>query len=252
VDLRCVLAERRGAVGLVVLNRPAKLNAINGQMANELVQVLDEYEADGEVRAIVLAGAGERAFSAGGDMTEVVQGLGPEARRRRNAPFWKRVRECRKPTIAAIRGYCYGGAAVLASSCDIRICGDDAKFRFVGATYGLGGGGSLLPRIVGDANAKEILFTADIVDAAEALRVGLANQVVPAAEVVDYAVAMGARMAGNSPSAVLALKQIIESALPIEDAIELETALASRNAATQDTASRFRAAAERVVGSGAL
>src|SRR5687768_2073937 len=105
------------------MNRLAKLNAINGQMANELLQVPDRYGADDGIRAIVLTGAGEQAFSAGGDMTEVVQGLGPEARRPRNAPFAKRVRECRKPTIAAIRGYCYGGAAVLASSCDIRICG---------------------------------------------------------------------------------------------------------------------------------
>ena len=244
----CVLAERRGAVGLAILNRPAKLNAINAQLATELIQVLDEFEADDGIRAIVLTGAGERAFSAGGDMTEQVDRLGSGAHRPPGPPLAQRVRACRKPVLAAIRGYCYGGAANLVINCDIRICGDDAKLRFVGATYGLPPAGAMLPRIVGEAKAKELLFTADVVDAGEALRIGLANQVVPAAEVVEYTVAMAERIAGNSPSAVMALKEIVNVALPTDEALAREAAFRDELSATQDTADRFRAATERVTG----
>ena len=247
MDLTCVIAERRGPIGLAVLNRPEKLNAMNAQLAADLIVALDAFEADEEIRAIVLTGAGERAFSAGGDMSEQVERLGPGASRPPSPPAARRVGECRKPVLAAIRGYCYGGAAILAINCDIRVCGDDARFRFVGATYGLAPGGAVLPRIVGEAKAKELLFTADPVDAAEALRIGLANQVVPAAEVVDYTLAMAERIAANSPRAVLALKEVVNLALPVEEALAREDALVRELRASEDTAGRFRVATERVV-----
>ncbi|HYU20960.1 MAG TPA: enoyl-CoA hydratase/isomerase family protein [Chloroflexota bacterium] len=243
-----VRTERRGAVGVAYLNRPAKLNAISAQLADELIQVIDEYEADDEVRAIVLAGAGNRAFSSGADMTEQVDRFGAAARRPPSPPLAKRVRECRKPVLAAIRGYCYGGAAILAINCDIRVCGDDAKFRFVGASYGLAPGGAMLPRIVGEAKAKELLFTTDVVDAAEALWIGLANHVVPAAAVIDHTVAMAERIAANSPRAVMALKQIVNAALPVDEALARESDTTRELMAREETASRFRAAADRVVG----
>lgn len=245
-----VLTERRGHVGLATLNRPEKHNAMNRQLTHELVQAIEAFEADDEIHAIVLTGAGERAFSAGGDMTEVRERLGPNAAPGGDGPnLSETVRNCRKPVIAAIRGICYGGAAHLAVNCDIRICSDDARFRFVAANYGMPACGAILPRIVGEAKAKEILFTADVIHADEALRVGLANQVVPAAEVVDYAVAMGERIAGNSPYAVRALKEIIDAALPIEEALELEGERTRELRSSSYTEQRFRAAAARVTGS---
>ncbi|MDP8921824.1 MAG: enoyl-CoA hydratase/isomerase family protein [Chloroflexota bacterium] len=247
-DLTCVLAERRGPVGLGILNRPEKLNAMSSRLTAEMVRVLDAFEADDEIRVIVLTGAGDRAFSAGGDLNEVRERVGPNARRAPNPPLGERIRACRKPVIAAIRGYCYGGAAALVLNCDIRICGDDAKTRFIGASYGGIGGGALLPRIVGEAKAKELLLTTDVVPAAEALRIGLANQVVPAAEVVDYAVAMGERIAANHPRAVLGYKEIVNAALPVEEALAREAAIRAELQASEDTAARFNAAAERVVG----
>ena len=247
-DLTCVLAEKRGPVGLGILNRPEKLNAMSSQLTAEMIRVLDAYEADDEVRVIVLTGAGDRAFSAGGDINEVRERVGPNARRAPNPPLGERIRTCRKPTIAAIRGYCYGGAAALVTNCDIRICGDDAKIRFIGASYGGIGGGALLPRIVGEAKAKELLLTTDVVPAAEALRIGLANQVVPAAEVVDYAVAMGERIAANHPQAILAFKEIVNVALPVEQALAREAQLRAELQESTETAQRFNAAAERVVG----
>jgi enoyl-CoA hydratase len=243
-----VLVERRGPVGIATLNRPEKLNAMNAQLSAELIRAIDDFEADDEILAIVFTGAGERAFSAGGDMTEVRQRLGPNATRSSGPSVGARIRECRKPTLAAIRGYCYGGAANTVINCDIRICGDDAKFRFIAASYGLPAAGAMLPRIVGEAKAKELLFTTDVVAAAEALRIGLANQVMPPAEVLNHTVAMAERIAANSPAAVAAIKQVVNVALPVEAAVAREAELAHELSATEDTAGRFRTAAARVVG----
>ncbi len=249
-DPRYILAEARGAVGLITLNRPEKLNAMNAQLSAELVQALDAFEADEAIRAIVLTGAGDRAFSAGADMREGVSRLHGAPVPAPGPSPTQRVRACAKPVLAAIRGYCYGGGANLAVCCDIRICAEDARFRFVGVTYGLPVSGAMLPRIVGEAKAKEILFTGDVVEAAEALRIGLANQVVPAAELLPYTLAIAARIAENSPAAVRALKVIVDTALPVAAAVERETALVSELRASAEHAARFRAAADRVVGRG--
>ncbi|MCC7368699.1 MAG: enoyl-CoA hydratase/isomerase family protein [Chloroflexi bacterium] len=245
---RLVLVEKRGPVGIATLNRPEKHNAMSSALSQQLVDAIDAFEADDEIAVIVVTGAGERAFSAGGDMTEVRDRMGPNGRSGGGPNTSERVRTCAKPVIAAIRGICYGGAAHLAVNCDIRICGDDTRFRFVAAQYGMPACGAILPRIVGDAKAKEILMTADIVYADEALRSGLANQVVPAAEVLDTAVAMGARIAANSQIAVQALKRIIDAALPIDDAMALEQALGKAARESTDSEQRFRAAATRVTG----
>jgi enoyl-CoA hydratase/carnithine racemase len=245
-----VLVERRGPVGLATLNRPEKHNAMSSALTRELIAAIDAFAADDEIAAIVLTGAGERAFSAGGDMTEVRDRMGPEGvRRESDGPsLSETVLRCPKPVIAAIRGFCYGGAAQLAVNCDIRICGDDAKFRFVAVNYGMPACGAILPRIVGEAKAKEILFTGDVVDAQEALRVGLANQVVPPSEVVEYAVKMGERIAGNSQFAVRSLKTIIDAALPVEEALALEGKLGFEARSSREAEHRFKAAAARVVG----
>lgn len=247
-DWQFVKAERHGAVGLIWLNRPEKLNAMNTQLNAELVEAIDAFERDESILAIVLTGAGERAFSAGGDMAEQRSQLGTTHDGPTPLSPAKKARECPKPVLAAIRGYCYGGAANLAVNCDIRICGDDAKFRFVGASYGLVPSGAMLPRIVGEAKAKELLFTTDVVDAAEAHRIGLANQVVPAADVLEHTLAMAQRIAANSPLAVQALKVIVDASLPPDEALAQEAAYTTRLRSGAEHATRFRAAAERVVG----
>jgi enoyl-CoA hydratase len=242
-----VLVERRGAVGLVTLNRPAKLNALNAQLMDELEQVLRDLDEDEHIGAIVITGAGERAFSAGGDMAEQVEAIeGRHAPRRGSAAAG--LRTCRTPTIAAIRGYCYGGAALLAMSCDIRISGDDGRFKFHGATYGRALGGALLPRVVGAAKAKELLFTGDDVPAHEALRIGLVNHVVAPEEVVATALAMAERIAANSPRAIHAIKETIDLALPAEQAHAFESQANRDLAHSPDSTARFRRAAERVIG----
>jgi enoyl-CoA hydratase len=242
-----VLIERRNGVGLVTLNRPEKLNALNSELVEHLVGALQELDADEAIGAIVLTGAGERAFSAGGDMTEQLTALAT-ARTAPRVSATAVVQACQTPTIAAIRGYCFGGGALLAVACDIRIGTPDARIKFHGASYGRAPGGAVLPRIVGDAKAKELLFTGDEIGGAEAYRIGLFNQVAPAEEVVEVAVGMGARIAANSYVAVRALKEIINMALPTETATEQERYVNRDMGRSPDSAARFRTAAERVVG----
>ena len=242
-----ILVERRGRVGLVTLNRPEKLNALSSELVNQLERALHELDEDNAIGAIVITGAGDRAFSAGGDMAEQVAAL-EQARSFPRVNASAVVFAATKPTIAAIRGYCFGGGALLAIHCDIRIGGEDARLKFHGASYGRAPGGAVLPRIVGAAKAKELLFTGDEVSSSEALRIGLLNQVVAADKVVDTAVGMAARIAANSPEAIRVLKQIIDEALPVEKALEREHELNRDIGRTADSAARFRAAAERVIG----
>jgi enoyl-CoA hydratase len=242
-----VLVEVRGRVGVVTLNRPEKLNALSSELVNQLEQAITALDQDDAIGAIVITGAGERAFSSGGDMAEQVEALSEERALPRVGAS-SVVRVAKKPTIAAIRGYCFGGGALMAIECDIRIGGDDARFKFHGASYGRAPGGAVLPRIVGEAKAKELLFTGDEIRADEALRIGLLNQLVAPGAVVETAVAMGERIAANSPPAVRALKEIIDVALPVEKALEREHELNQGIGRTPDSAARFRSAAERVIG----
>jgi enoyl-CoA hydratase len=246
-DEPVILIERRGGVGIITLNRPAKLNALNTPLMNDLEAAIQAFDADDEIGAVVITGAGERAFSAGGDMKEQVDQLDSNTiRERRSAGTI--VRASQKPTLAAVRGYCYGGGAILAINCDLRIAGADARFKFPAVSYGHASGGAVLPSIVGVPKAKELLFTADVVEADEALRIGLVNQVVPPDEALEAAVAMASRIAANSPQAVAAVRRVVEVAAPTGQAFEHEEAVNRELRTTKESGARFRQVANRVVG----
>lgn len=255
-EFKAIILERHGATAVVRLNRVEKHNAISREMAAELVRCLDTLNADPDVRVIVLTGAGEKAFCAGADMAEAalgryaeVAGDAPPIEGGRDWAAQAAVRLVRasKPVIAAVNGYAYGGGAIFAVCCDIRICAESARFRFVGATYGLAVGASMLPRAVGGPMAKDLIFTARTVDAEEASRIGLANHVVPDAELERTVLEMAEQIAGNSPAAIAAAKEVIDIATSTKDAAlrELEHNIALRQ--SEDHVSRFRSAAERVV-----
>src|SRR5436309_7082199 len=133
-DFGAILTERNGAIALIRLNRPEKHNAINSVMSRELIEALDAFEADDDVRVIILTGAGEKAFCAGADMGEAI-GRGSDGRGTNDSAARAAVRLARvaKPLVAAVNGYAYGGGAVFAINCDIRIASENARFRFVGA-----------------------------------------------------------------------------------------------------------------------
>jgi enoyl-CoA hydratase len=247
VTYNAIILERDGRVATIRLNRPDKYNAINAEMSAELIDCLDVLDPDDDVRVIVLTGAGEKAFCAGADMAEAI-GTAGDGRRDAAARAAVRLARTRKPLIAAVNGYAYGGGAVFAISCDIRICSDKAKFRFVGATYGLVVGASQLPRIVGAPIAKELIFTARVVDADEAYRIGLANRVTSPADLEKAVNEMASSIAENSPASVIASKEVIDLATLRTKAgkREMEHNLELRQG--DDHRERFRAAAERVTG----
>jgi enoyl-CoA hydratase/carnithine racemase len=244
-----VLCERHGPVALLRLNRPDKHNAINRRLSSALVSHLDALADDGEARAVIITGAGEKAFCAGADMTEALGAARGEGRGDGTVDVIMRLVRFPKPVIAAVNGFAYGGGALLAVTCDLRVAAHTARFRFPGASYGLVVGGSQLPRVVGISRAKDLIFTGRVVDAAEALRIGLVDRLVGLPDLDDAALALANQIAENSPEAVRASKEVIDAVLPIEPAArrELEANLALR--ASEEHRRRFREATERVAGS---
>ncbi len=190
-----------GGVGIVTLNRPKVLNALSYPLACELDEALTTFEDDPEIKCVVITGAGEKAFSAGADIHEMAN-ISPyelAERQRRRAVFTWHLATLKKPTIGAINGLAYGGAALLSSSLDIRIGCERSSFRFLAATYGRINSTWTLPLVVGWARAKELLYTARVVKADDALQIGLLNTVVPADELRDAAIEMGRQIAANTP-----------------------------------------------------
>jgi enoyl-CoA hydratase len=250
-----LLSERRGEHGevlLLTLNRPERHNALNAALNHALGEAVAAAEPAG-ARVIVLTGAGGRAFCAGGDMLEmsgVEQGrdpLPPPAERRNGT---EELAGTPLPVIAAVNGICYGGAALTAILCDIRIASDNASFRFPGAAYGLVVGGAQLPRIVGPAFAKELLFTARVVHAEEALRIGLVNALVPQAGVLDAAMEMARQIAQNSPPALIATKETVDRATQIDAGLASEADHNRSLRTSPEHHERFKAAAQRVAARG--
>jgi enoyl-CoA hydratase len=215
-----VLSERRGPVALLTLNRPDKLNAVNVPVIEALDAALDAAETEEAVRAIVLAGAG-RAFSAGFDLD---MGLGegkpdPAAVRRALENDFRvitRLWDSPKPTIAAVHGYCLGSAMELAVACDLTIAAEDCRFGEPEVKFGSGIVALLLPWLAGPKAAKYLLLTGeDRASAADMQALGLVNRVVPAASLLDEAIALAQRIAANDALAVRMTKKAINRSLDI-------------------------------------
>jgi enoyl-CoA hydratase/carnithine racemase len=244
-----VLCERDGPVAIVRLNRPEKRNAINRELSTALAETFAQLEADDSVLAIVLTGAGDKAFCAGADMSEQAERLGGGPQQQSQAAnAYGAVAEATKPVVAAINGYAFGGGALLAANCDIRLASETATIRFVGASYGLVVGGTQLPQIIGPAFAKELLFTAKVIDAREAERIGFVNHVLPAQALLSAAIAMAKQIAENSPDAVRWAKRVVDAATVIEQGREVDAEANRVLRASADHATRFREAAKRVTG----
>ena len=208
-----MIARKDGAVGWMLFNNPARHNAVSVDMWKAVPEILDEFNADGDVRAVVLAGTGGKAFISGADISEFEQKRGSrEAILEYNAIGDRANRaivECGKPTIAMIQGYCIGGGLGVALGCDLRIASDNSRFGVPAAKLGLGyafPGIKRLADVVGPSFAKEIFYTARQFDANEALQMGLVNRVRPVAEVESYVADYAARIAENAPMTIAAVK----------------------------------------------
>lgn len=210
-----ILVEKTDGVAILTMNRPEKLNAMSRQLSAELHQAVLQMCDDEAIGCIVITGAGERAFSAGGDIHEQRQ----DDRRYTQAELDERtavrsrgsyeISACPKPTIGMMNGLAYGGAAVLASSLDMRIGCERTKFRFLAAAYGRINSTWTLPNQVGWPMAKELLFSARIVEADEAYRIGLLNHLVPSEQLRDTTLELATMIAHNNRKAVMGIKELL-------------------------------------------
>jgi enoyl-CoA hydratase len=229
VEDTAVLYHKEGNVGIITLNRPKRLNAINSDLLGGLIQKLHKSGDDNDVASVVLTGAG-RAFCAGEDLKETSAG--------KSLAQWTReiealqetqrlIMQLGKPLIAAINGYAVGGGLEFALSCDIRIAGEDAKFGFPETGVGLtvtNAGTKLIAQIVGLGKAKELILTGDIIDAEEAMRIGLVNKVVPAERLIAETLQVCQKINQRSPLALRLSRIAIDQGLhsSFEQILELE------------------------------
>jgi enoyl-CoA hydratase/carnithine racemase len=210
-----ILIEKDGGVAILTMNRPDQLNAMNYQLTTELHDAVTEMVADKAIGCIVITGTGTRAFSAGGDIHEqrandrafTQEEL--DARRAISSRGSYEISACPKPTIGMMNGLAYGGAAVLASSLDMRVGCEHCSFRFLAAAYGRINSTWTLPNQVGWPIAKELLFSARMVEAEEAHRLGLLNHLVPCADLRQKTMELATMIAGNHRQAVMGVKALL-------------------------------------------
>ncbi len=210
-----ITVEIEEGVGIITLNRPEKLNAMNNQLSTELHQAVRDLNENDDVGCIVLTGSGNRAFSAGGDIHEQRENdakYTPEELEERNKGRSRGSYElaaCDKPIIGMINGLAYGGGAVLSSSLDFRIGCENSSFRFLAVAYGRINSTWTLPNQVGWPMAKELLFTARVVEAEEAYRIGLLNHLVPSEQLREKTMEIATTIAKNRRDSVIGVKRLL-------------------------------------------
>lgn len=226
-----ILTEVAGRVAVLTINRPDKRNALNGPTRAALIAALDALRGDDEIRVVVITGAGDKAFIAGADIGEF-EGRTPvdQFRVMKGPSVFDAVDAFPKPVIAMINGFALGGGCELALACDIRIAADSAKLGQPEVNLGIipgGGGTQRLPRLVGNGNACKLLFTGELIDAVEALRIGLVEEVVPASQLRERVLALAATIAEKSPVALQLIKEAVRAAqrTSLDDGLRLETTL---------------------------
>ena len=233
-----ILVETDTGVGIIRLNRPKALNALNDALIAELNAVLDAFESDDAIGCIVITGS-EKAFAAGADIKQMAEGQFADFYKRDPFQNLERVPRCRKPTIAAVAGYALGGGCELAMMCDFIIAADTAKFGQPEITLGVmpaWGGSQRLTRSVGKAKAMDLCLTGRMMDAAEAERAGLVARVVPADKLMEETLAAARKIAAMGGLATIANKEAVNAAFetPLNEGLKLERRLFYGLFATED------------------
>ena len=227
-----IIYEKKGGIVYITLNRPQALNAVNIKMRDELYEVLPAIEDDPEVMVGIIRGAGDRGFSAGADITEFgttpSQAIARQVRWERD--LWGKFLGVSKPLIAAIHGFALGAGVEMSMCCDIRIASDDARFGLPEVGLGMvptAGGSQTMPRLVALGMCTATILTGDIINAAEALRIGLINKIVTRADLLPAVEDTARKIMSRSQIAVRYAKQAINRGLdlPLEQGLEMEREL---------------------------
>ena len=213
-----LLFESENGIGIVTINRPKALNALNAATICELEQMFDELAKDDTVKVVILTGGGEKSFVAGADISEMQSMSALEGRSwaKSAQAVFNKIENLPKPVIAAVNGFALGGGCEICMACDIRIASEKAKFGQPEVSLGIPpgfGGTQRLARLVGKGRAKELLFSGDMIDAAEAYRIGLANKVASPEELMNTAKAMAQKFMSRAPIAVQVCKAAVNEGL---------------------------------------
>ncbi len=236
-----LLFESENGIGIVTINRPKALNALNAATIYELDRMFDELAKDDTVKAVILTGSGQKAFVAGADITEMQSMSAIKGRNwgKLAQAVFNKIENLPKPVIAAVNGYALGGGCEISMACDIRIAAENAKFGQPEVSLGIPpgfGGTQRLPRLVGKGRAKELLFTGDMIDAEEAYRIGLANKVVASEELMETAKAMAQKIMSRAPIAVQVCKAAVNEGMDtdLESGVAYEAEVFGLCFATED------------------
>ncbi len=253
MDHQAIIFERKNGIAYVTLNRPEVLNARNRQMREELISAVTAIRADPEVRVMIVTGAGERSFSAGRDLKEAAQEkVGVVAARQAKMEIGdtELIARLNKPVIAAINGFALGGGCELALACDIRVAVEDAKLGLPEVSRGMipgSGGTQRLSRVVGLGKALELILTGSVIDAQEAVRIGLVNKVVPRDQLMAAAEEYAQAIVTKAPLAVIFAKEAVREGyeMSLDDGLRLETDLSALLRTTSDVKEGARAFVEK-------
>ena len=245
-----ILVETRGPVGLITLNRPKAMNALCADLAREIAEAVDAYEADVAIGALVVTGS-ERAFCAGADIKEMADKNYMDVYKEDFITVnWERLSQCRKPVVAAVAGYALGGGCEFAMMCDFILAADNAKFGqpeiLIGTIPGAGGT-QRLTRFIGKSKAMEMVLTGRMMDAEEAERSGLVSRIVPVDELVDDAVQTAEKMANLSRPIVMLAKESVNRAYEttLAEGVRFERRVFHSTFSTEDQKEGMAAFAEK-------
>lgn len=244
-----VLVTKEGAIGVVQLNRPKVLNALNFEVMSELVSGLEELDRETAVKVIILTG-GEKTFAAGADLAEMSQATPVDLMLGRRFELWDRIRKISKPIIAAVSGYCLGGGNELAMNCDLIVASETATFGQPEVNVGIipgAGGTQRLPRAVGKYKAMEMILTGKSITADEAYRIGLVNHVVPPESLMEEAKKIATDIASKPPISIRSAKEAILKAqdTTLEVGLEFERKAFYMLFATEDGKEGMKAFLEK-------
>lgn len=236
-----ILFENKDGIGLITINRPKALNALNKDVFDELSPLLDEIASDSTIRVVIITGSGDKSFIAGADIAYMLPMSSPQGKEwgEIGRGAFNQIEQLPQPVIAAINGFALGGGCELAMACDIRIASEKAKFGQPEVSLGIipgFAGSQRLPRLVGKGKAKELLFTADIIDAHEANRIGLVNKVVAPEDLMNTAMGMAKKIMKHGPYAVQLCKESVNVGIEVnlETGSQYEGTLFGITCATAD------------------
>jgi enoyl-CoA hydratase len=220
MEYRNLVVSQQGRIGLIKINRPDALNALDSLTFDELSSVLERFDGDEEIRSVIITGEG-KAFVAGADIAQL-RGMDAFQSKRfseKGQRVFAQIEALKKPVIAAVNGFCLGGGCELAMACDFRIASENAKFGQpevnLGTTPGFAGT-QRLPRLIGEGRAKELLMTGDIIDAQTARSYGLVNRVVPAETLLEETITLAEKINSKGPLAVALVKEVVHRGLQVD------------------------------------